>query len=336
MRITRELLLKNAEETVQKRVAQEKHLLAAYLCGSLLRGREPLLGGTADIDLVLIYADASRPREIVRLTDEVHIDIQHHSRAQYEPARDLREQAWLGHTVFTCQPLYDTDHFFDFVQAGARSMFEESEYRWQRAQPFWNAARAAWFNFYNDLPANAGAEEVAGLLAALEDLGNGLACLNGAPLPERRFLLELPDRTAALGVAELTEAIAGLLGIGEIERDTLIQWLPAWQAAFLEANQPAPRLNPQRLNYYRAGIESLAIEGNLSAALWPLLRTWTDAVRGLPAGHAALESWRAAAAHLRLVGGEESSAFALRVNGLDAVLDRAEEFAEGWKKQHGV
>jgi hypothetical protein len=328
MRITRELLLKNARDTVAKRAPKEDGLLAAYLCGSLLPGCEPLLGGAADIDLVFIYAEQTRPREIVRLTDEVHIDIQHRNRAQYEPARDLRERAWLGHEVTTCQVLYDTDHFFDFVQAGARSMFDTQEYTLIRAQPFFERARAAWFDFYNHPPEAPGPLDVAHFIGALEDLGNGLASLIGAPLPERRFLLDLPERTARLGLPHLAEAMAGLLGVGEVDAGRLSGWLGDWRAAFLAAKSPDTRLHPQRIHYYASAIEALVGEDNLAAALWPLLRTWTDAVAGLDAGSDEVAAWHAAAQRLNLIG---DGAFALRVNGLDALLDRAEEFLEGWK-----
>ena len=44
MRITREMLLKSARDTVTVRIKTEKDLVAAYLVGSVL-GEDPLLGG---------------------------------------------------------------------------------------------------------------------------------------------------------------------------------------------------------------------------------------------------------------------------------------------------
>ena len=52
MRVTRESLLRIAKETVQERAYNDPDIVAAYLTGSL-RG-EPMLGGTADIDIVFL------------------------------------------------------------------------------------------------------------------------------------------------------------------------------------------------------------------------------------------------------------------------------------------
>ena len=331
MRITPQLLLKNARETVERRVAQEPGLLAAYLCGSLLPGHDPVLGGAADIDLVFIYETTDRPREIVRLTNEVHLDIQHRSRAQYEPARDLREQAWLGHEATHAQVLYDNDHFFDFIQASARSLFDAPENAVKRATPFFERARATWFDFYTTPPASPFPPDIARSLSALDAVANGSASLPGPPLPVRRFLLDLPERLETLEQPDVALAIGGLLGVGEVNAAMLRDWLADWEAAFL-AVEDDPRLHAQRMHYYRDAITALLDDDNLPAALWPLLRTWTDAVSGEQAAGEHVQAWQAAAAQLRLLGESDGQqAFALRINGLDALLDRAEEFLEGWR-----
>ena len=56
MRINRQTLLRIANDTVAQRVRQERGILSAYLCGSLL-GDDYLLGGCTDIDLVFIHID---------------------------------------------------------------------------------------------------------------------------------------------------------------------------------------------------------------------------------------------------------------------------------------
>ena len=53
MRITPELLFKIAEDTVAERTESNPAIIAAFLVGSVWDG-EPVLGGTADIDLVFI------------------------------------------------------------------------------------------------------------------------------------------------------------------------------------------------------------------------------------------------------------------------------------------
>jgi hypothetical protein len=67
MRITPAMLNKIARDTVAQRTRQDHSILAIYLAGSLFSG-EPLLGGTADIDLFFIHNDIVSPeREIQRL-----------------------------------------------------------------------------------------------------------------------------------------------------------------------------------------------------------------------------------------------------------------------------
>ena len=56
MRVTRESLLRIAKETAQERAYNDKDIVAAYLTGSLLNV-DPMLGGTADIDI----ASSTRP-----------------------------------------------------------------------------------------------------------------------------------------------------------------------------------------------------------------------------------------------------------------------------------
>ena len=92
MRITPALLLKIARDTVAQRTRSDRGLLSIYLHGSLLED-DPLLGGTADIDLGVIHDEEySMEREIQRLTDEVHLDIAHHARSDYRWARSLRDR----------------------------------------------------------------------------------------------------------------------------------------------------------------------------------------------------------------------------------------------------
>jgi len=78
MRITREALMKVVRDTVTQRLRTDRSIVSIYLTGSLLE-EEYLLGGAADIDLVIVHNDYPGPeREIVPLTDTVHLDIAHH------------------------------------------------------------------------------------------------------------------------------------------------------------------------------------------------------------------------------------------------------------------
>ena len=75
MRVTRDSLIRIAKETVQERAYNDPEIIAAYLTGSLLN-TEPMLGGTADIDLVFVYKNLpAKTREFVKLTPDFHLDI---------------------------------------------------------------------------------------------------------------------------------------------------------------------------------------------------------------------------------------------------------------------
>ncbi len=90
MRITNSMLHKFAQETVSQRVRTEPDLHAAYLTGSLL-GESPLLGGTTDIDLVLVHKyQAPVEREVQALTPEVSLDIYHKTKIEYDEHRQFR------------------------------------------------------------------------------------------------------------------------------------------------------------------------------------------------------------------------------------------------------
>ena len=73
MRITRELILKFAKDTIAKQARESRGLLAAFLCGSML-GDDYLRGGTGDIDLVMIHEEQPViEREVLPLNDEIHL-----------------------------------------------------------------------------------------------------------------------------------------------------------------------------------------------------------------------------------------------------------------------
>ncbi|KAA3646538.1 MAG: hypothetical protein DWQ07_10040 [Chloroflexi bacterium] len=335
MRITPKLLNKIAEDTVAERTAADESILAAYLHGSILS--EPLLGGTADVDLFFIYAgedDSSMQREVVRLTDEVHVDISHHGQAVYAEGRNLRGDPWWGHAIHRAKILYDPQHFLQIIQAGVRGLFESPEFVSQRAEPQLEAARATWFKFYNQ-SAGEGPQLVTAYLSALENVGNAVACLSGPPLTERRFLLEFPERAEALGSPGLMPGLVGLLGGGEVDQRSLMNWLPDWEDAYNAVStldDVPPSLHPHRKHYYAMAFQALLENDEIHALLWPLMHTWTRSVAHLPADSSSLEGWTAACDQLNLLGAH----FENKVAALDAYLDLVEELFEDWKAQRGV
>ena len=116
MRITQGTLLKNAKNEAADRLRRDRHLVCIYLTGSMTTD-SPLLGGATDIDLVIIHSsEPEQEREIVRVTDEVHLDIAHYPQMLFRDTRRLRVDPWLG-SYLCLDPLvlHDSGHWFDFT-----------------------------------------------------------------------------------------------------------------------------------------------------------------------------------------------------------------------------
>ena len=108
MRITRDTLLKIARDTAAERVRVSRRVICIYLTGSCVVD-EPLLGGTADIDLVII--EDGQPllaREVVRLNDEISLDISHYAQEDFLHPRSLRVDPWLGPILYNKPTMLQT------------------------------------------------------------------------------------------------------------------------------------------------------------------------------------------------------------------------------------
>lgn len=333
MRITQDTLLKIAQDTVERRARADRTLVAAYLCGSLL-SEDYMLGGAADIDLVLIHIDAPpQEREIVSLTEEVHLDIAHHAQKLYRQARQLRPHPWIGPTLSTCKMLYDPQHFLDFTQASVRGQFDRADYVLQRSRQQADQARRIWLSYQTQPPAP-GPQSVLGYLRAVGHAANAIASLNGAPLTERRLLMGFPERAAAIGRPGLHAGLLGLLGAAYLETSSLAAWLHEWRAAYcaVPPEKAPPRLHPGRLLYYQRAFEALINSAAPQAVLWPLLRTWSLATLLLPVGSAEWQAWQRTFEQLDLLDVASSE----RLGALDAYLDQVEETLEDWARQSGA
>lgn len=333
MRITREALLKLAQDTASQRARTDMGILAVYLNGSLL-DEEPLLGGTADIDLFFVHnEDPAADREVVRITDEVHLDIAHHSRKQYRQTRGLRLHPWLGPVLYGCKILYDPQHFMDFTQASVRGQFYRPDQVLGRVRPQVERARQMWFS----LTAAQGSADIETVLLYYRAVGliaNAIAGLTGKPLTERRFLIEFPKRAEAVGHAGLYAGLMGLLGGPMVDAAALRSWLPGWRLAVesLPGDKTPPRLSRPRIPYYLRALDVMLDSDRPLDGLWPLLRTWTDAVSLLPEDSPSHEPWKDAMSRLGLLG----DAFSEREAALDAYLDQVEELLEDWARLNGA
>lgn len=335
MRISREALIKIAEDTSGERTQADEGIVSAYIHGSLMDlEEEPIIGGTVDIDVVFIHEGEIGRREIVRLTDEVHLDIEYHPQSRYEQARELRVDTWLGPAIYACQNLYDPKHFLDFTQAGVRGMYARPEHVLGRVESQLDKARRLWFKF-NNRSTDPDPAQILAYLRALSYVGNAVACLEGPPLTDRRFLVNYKKRTASLGDEGLYAGLVGLLGGTGLDNELIKVWMPAWEAAFESASaipEHAVNLHAHRQMYYQRAIETLLGSEQPEAALWPMLRTWAEAANMLPKQAAPIPAWRDSMRKLNLLG----EAFFDRVAGLDVYLDRVEDMIEGWKEKRGL
>jgi hypothetical protein len=337
MRITRDTLLKIVRDTVNQRTRADRGLLAVYIHGSLLEG-DYLLGGTTDIDLFFIHMDTiPTPREIVHLSDEVHLDIAHHYHRDYTNTRRLRLHPWLGPTLQDCRIQYDPQHFLDFTQASVRGQFDRPDYVLERSRKQLESARQIW-SALHEAHTDPVPQDIVSYLRALENAANAIAGIYGPPLTERRFLLRMPQRCEAVGRPGLYPGLLGMLGAPNMEVEMVKAWIPLWQAAYqaLSAAVPPdkvpPRLSPFRQVYYRKAFDSLLEGSQPQTVLWPLLRSWTLAVASLPTPGEHITDWRASLEKLHLAGKE----FTERVAALDAYLDMVEETLEQWAIANGA
>lgn len=334
MRITRDTLLKAAKDWTVARLRQDRSVVCVYLTGSLL-GEEPLLGGTTDIDLVFVHPnEVEKPREIVRLTDDVHIDVAHLSQSVFHQPRHLRVDAWVG-SYLCAGPLmlHDTQHWFEFTQASAFSQFFRPENVIARSRPFAESARQSWLELHS-LTGDPDISARQDYLKALENAANAIAVLNGPPLTERRFLLEFPQRAQAVGRPGLAGGLVDLYLPEPPDSETWKIWLENWRTAFTAAaQQPGypPRLHPGRLRYYERAAEAL-LPDQPAAAMWILQRTWTLALASLPGIEGQMAPWESMCQACGLSGAD----FTQRLAALDVYLDSVEETLDLWAQANGV
>ncbi len=331
MRITKESLLRIARENVSQRIHAKPDLVAAYLTGSLLKDA-PLLGNTTDIDLVFVHPfQPAVRREIVALTPEIHLDIKHNPRSEYEPPRELRLNPWLGPEMYDPIRLYDGQHFFDFVQAGVREKYHDPVNAHGRASLNAQHARQIWGDLQvsqDDSP-----KSMLFFLKSVNHAANAIAVIKDSPLSERRFLLEFSDCAESTGNADMIEDLYDLLGANQAEENNLDSYLPSWEKDFLEAGKiPSAdiRLQPARLVYYLQGLKTLLAGEKPSSILWPLIHTWSLAAEALP--ETGRSSWAACCQQMGLL----KTGLAFRLQKLDHFLDSVENILDNMAISNGL
>src|SRR5574341_805569 len=334
MRVTRESLIRIAKETAQERAFNDHDIIAAYLTGSLVSDSDPLLGGTADIDIIFVHAEEPKHRrEFVKLTPDFHLDISHRAKAEFKRPRELRLDPWLGWEMYDPMLLYERERFFEFIQAGLRAGFEFNAPApaLQRSRLLLSHGRSIWRDLLT-VGDTVTPKDVAQYMKSLYHAVNAVAELSGPPLQERRLMLEFAPRAETAQRPEMNAALLALLGAAELRSSTLNEWLLEWKLAFesaMENSRVDPRIHPARLNYYEKAIRAMLVSENPRAALWPLLQTWSLAVDALL--EHTLDPWRSACGQLRLTADD----FEARLEGLDHYLDDVEALLDELAMQYG-
>ena len=336
MRVTRESLIRIAKETAQERAYNDRDIIAAYLTGSLVSDEgDPMLGGTTDIDIIMVHADEPKHRrEFVKLTPDFHLDIGHRAKAEFKRPRELRVDPWLGWEMYDPQLLYEREKFFEFVQAGLRAGFEFNAPApaLQRSRALLAHGRQIWRDLL-EIGDTVTPKDVMKYMKSLYHAVNAVAELSGPPLQERRLMLDFAPRAEAAQRPGMDAALIGLMGASALDASQISAWIPEWKLAFeaaAENNRVDVRINSLRVNYYEKAIRAMVESDHPRAALWSLLQTWTLAVDVLP-DHA-LSAWQSACGYLGLtsIGIEE------HVTGLDQFLDEVEALLDELAAQNGL
>jgi hypothetical protein len=331
MRITRETLNKVARDTADKYSRRNRSLMCIYLTGSLLSDA-PLLGGTTDIDLIFVHnSEPPVSREVVRLTDEVHLDIAHYSQTLFHHPRNLRYSPWVG-SFLNSNPiaLHDTGHWFEFTQAGAGAQFDMPDNIIQRARQLAEIARQGWFALSSQ-PLQGTPSQLHQYFKVIENAANAIVLLSSAPLTERRFLLNFSERAEAAGRPGLYTGLLDLIQAEDTQRGIIESWLQNWHADLntaAESKDVPPPLSAPRFAYYERAAGAM-LDDHPQAALWLILRTWTRAVLHLEQPS---PGWLEACRQLSL----SSEHLEARHTALDDYLDAVEETLDNWAETYGV
>lgn len=331
MIITPERLIELAKDEVEARTSRQK-LTAAYLVGSVL-DEEPLLGDCADIDIIMIHPTAPlRDREVKRLSRQVHLDVYHKSRQDFENPRQLRSDPLLGDGVCRSLRLYDPDHFFDWAQAAACARFTRADNRLARAITLLERGRDGWRRIEKLDPLWPTRFQAVAWHGA-----NALCCLQDMPNYGRRSVHQLQTQMEQLGASSLYGRFLQLFRVGQMDQWNVPSWLTGFGKAFdlaIDLNSGEP-FKPVRRDYYLKAFQSMAEAGKPEAAVILMLRYWplpANATDPIVQKVAEAETWQS----LLAATGFKDSNFDEKRFELEEFLDEIELFVERWGEAHGV
>jgi len=335
MQINSEMLIKTARNFVAKRLRQQNDIVAVYLTGSVT-SEEPLLGGTTDIDMVFVHKEnPSQSREVLRVTYEISLDIEHHHQSFYTYHRRLRQNPWIGFPLCNHDNiLHDTDHWLEFIQAGVSAQFDIPENIHARSLKFSEKARQQWFDL-NDEQDIRFQDWMDLFFKTTGAAANTIATLNGPALTTRRFMIDFPGRAQALGQAPLSGDLARLIGNDKMSLQLYRDWRPAWEYALKSANAKPncpPNLSRHRKGYYLNCCDALAEGDALYAVLWPMLETWRQADSLLINEPAQQETWLLFLSALDFVPERKEDL----LQALDHFIDAGDDLLRDYRQEYGL
>ena len=332
--IAQATLLKIARDAAQQRLAARPSLLSAYLIGSVA-ANEPLLGEATDIDLVLIdSAPLTVAREVVRLTDQVALDLHYRHRDEYTNPKLLRVHPWRGPEM--AEPLFlaDPRHFFELAQSSARGQFHRAEYVAVRARTF-----LAWARGELHIGLLPGAEpeapvSLANWCNALLYAANAAISLTGFPGAGRRLVLRLEGAAAKLKRPDLYTDFQALFGGERLDRAAAEALLADWLAAYRAGQSGTDELiHPARRTIYERGFRAQIQADRAAEALWLMLATWDAAHRNAPDDPARAARWQA---FLEQLGLASLDGYDARVQQAVDYVNALDGLVEGWAEQNGA
>ncbi len=333
--IDRETLLKIARDTAAQRMAARRALISAYLTGSIAAA-EPLLGDATDIDLIFVEdAEAPSPREVIRLTDQVALDIQYRIKADYIHPKDLRIHPWRGPEM--CEPIFlrDPAHFFELAQSSTRGQFHRPDHVAARARTF-----AAWARDELHVGLLPGMEPsspvtIPALCRSLLYSANAVITLTGFPAAGRRLTmkLEAAARTLRVDRADPYDQFTAIFG-GEWEAAAARASLADWSAAYRAGGSPENELiHPARRTIYERGFQSQIEADRAADARWLMLDTWQACLHNLPGDSPHADKWIAFLQQLHMASPSE---FSDKVGQVRAYAGLTAGIVEAWAEKNGA
>lgn len=331
--IDRPTLLKIARDTAAQRMAARPSLAAAFLIGSVA-AQEPILGQATDIDLILVDSGEPLRREVLRLTDQVVLDVQYRSRDDYANPKNLRAHPWLGPELFSGVMLVDPTHLFDLAQASARGQFFRPDFVAARARACVALARQALHIGWLPGQEPSAPVTLADFCAALQGAANAALSLTGLPAGGRRLVMRLEAAARQLDRPDVYEDFLGLFGGPELEAGQAQRLLADWDAAYRAGQTSDDELiHPARRSVYERGFQAQIEADRAAESLWLMLTTWQAAIRRLPGDSPLAEPWAGFLERLGLGGPAE---FRGRVAELQAYVEAVTVLVEAWADSNGA